>query len=132
MYSIIETMNHDRLKVIEVFKNNLVNFIEILIEQFPTETDLIIIRTFFIEMCSPIDIINYFSNKLLASNVKPMIVNHNENFFIENDTVFSDIKNKQKVFHFKNVWLGATENQKKSIWQWFNKLVRIAEIYKSF
>lgn len=124
-------MNQDRLKVVEVFKNNLVNFIEILIEQFPTETDLIIIRTFFLEMCSPIDIINYFSHKLLSPHVKTMIEKQNDQFFIENDTLFSDIKNKQKVFHFKNVWLGATENQKKSIWQWFNKLVRIAEIYKS-
>jgi hypothetical protein len=124
-------MNQDRIKVIEVFKNNLVNFIEILIEQFPTETDLIIIRTFFLEMCSAVDIINYFSHKLLNDKVKTMIEKQNEQFFIENDTLFSDIKNKQKVFHFKNVWLTATDNQKKSIWQWFNKLVRIAEIYKS-
>jgi len=124
-------MNQDRIKVIEVFKNNLVNFIEILIEQFPTETDLIIIRTFFLEMCSSVDIINYFSHKLLNNKVKTMIEKQNDQFFIENDTLFSDIKNKQKVFHFKNVWLTATDNQKKSIWQWFNKLVRIAEIYKS-
>lgn len=124
-------MNQDRIKVIEVFKNNLVNFIEILIEQFPTETDLIIIRTFFLEMCSAVDIINYFSHKLLNDKVKTMIEKQNDQFFIENDTLFSDIKNKQKVFHFKNVWLTATDNQKKSIWQWFNKLVRIAEIYKS-
>lgn len=124
-------MYQDRIKVIEVFKNNLVNFIEILIEQFPTETDLIIIRTFFLEMCSSVDIINYFSNKLLNDKVKTMIEKQNDQFFIENDTLFSDIKNKQKVFHFKNVWLTATDNQKKSIWQWFNKLVRIAEIYKS-
>jgi DNA-binding protein len=124
-------MNQDRIKVIEVFKNNLVNFIEILIEQFPTETDLIIIRTFFLEMCSAVDIINYFSHKLLNNKVKTMIEKQNDQFFIENDTLFSDIKNKQKVFHFKNVWLTATDNQKKSIWQWFNKLVRIAEIYKS-
>ncbi len=124
-------MNQDRIKVIEVFKNNLVNFIEILIEQFPSETDLIIIRTFFLEMCSAVDIINYFSNKLLNDKVKTMIEKQNDQFFIENDTLFSDIKNKQKVFHFKNVWLTATDNQKKSIWQWFNKLVRIAEIYKS-
>lgn len=124
-------MNHDRIKVIEVFKNNLVNFIEILIEQFPSETDLIIIRTFFLEMCSSVDIINYFSHKLLNEKVKTMIEKQNDQFFIENDTLFSDIKNKQKVFHFKNVWLTATDNQKKSIWQWFNKLVRIAEIYKS-
>jgi len=124
-------MNQDRIKVIEVFKNNLVNFIEILIEQFPTETDLIIIRTFFLEMCSAVDIINYFSHKLLNNKVKTMIEKQNDQFFIENDTLFSDIKNKQKVFHFKNVWLTATDNKKKSIWQWFNKLVRIAEIYKS-
>lgn len=124
-------MNQDKFKVIEVFKNNLINFFDVLIEQFPQETDLIIIRTFLSEMVSPFDIIDYFAHKLLNEKVKSVIAKEDEQFFIDNDTLFSEIKNKQKVFHFKNLYLAATENQKKYIWQWFHKLVRIAEIYKS-
>lgn len=124
-------MDSSKLRIVQVFKNNLVDFLDTIIEQFPQETDLIFIRTFFVEFCSPVDVINYFCKKLLTPEVKAMIDNKNEIFFLKNDSLFSDIENQQKVFHFKNLWQNSNNQQKQMIWQWFKKFKTISELYIS-
>jgi hypothetical protein len=121
----------NKIKIIQVFHNNLVDFIDSLVEQFPTETDLILVKTFFQQFCSPGEIIKYFCKSLLSPEVKVMIDKQDETFFLKNDSLFSDIPNQQKVFHFKNLWKNSNTQQKQMMWAWIQKFKRIAEIYES-
>lgn len=118
-----------KIKLLSVFKNNLIEFLDTTIEQFPKETDLLLVKTFFIEFCSPVEIINYFCEKLLTPEIIKMIDNRNEQFFLQNNSLFSDIENQQKVFHFKNLWMASNKQQKDIIWQWIVKFRKIAELY---
>jgi hypothetical protein len=121
-----------RIKLLSVFKNNLMEFLNTTIEQFPQETDLLLVKTFFSEFCSPVQMMNYFVDNLLTPEIVIMIDARNEQFFLKNDALFSDIddKHKHKVFHFKNLWLSSNNQQKEVIWQWILKFRKIAELYK--
>lgn len=123
-------MDNNKLKIIQVFHNNLVDFIDSLIEQFPSETDLILVKTFLQQFCSPADIMKYFSKSLLSQEVKVMIDKEDEAFFLQNDSLFSDIPNQQKVFHFKNLWKNSNTQQKQMMWAWIKKFKRISELYE--
>jgi len=121
----------NKIKIVEIFQNNLNDFFETLIEQYPTETDLVLVKTFFNHFCSPVEIIEYFCKNLLTTDVKLMLEKEDENFFLQNNSLFSDIQNQQKVFHFKNLWKNSNSQQKVMIWQWIKKFKRIAELYKN-
>ena len=118
-----------RIKLLTVFKSNLIEFLDTTIEQFPQETDLFLVKTFFTEFCSPVEIMNYFVENLLTPDIVKMINERNEEFFLKNDSLFSNIENKQKVFHFKNLWMASDKQQKEVIWQWILKFRKIAELY---
>lgn len=121
----------NKIKIVQVFHNNIVDFIDSLIDQFPSETDLILVKTFLQQFCSPGEIIKYFCKSLLSPEVKVMIDKQDETFFLKNDSLFSDIPNQQKVFHFKNLWKNSNTQQKQMMWAWIQKFKRIAEIFES-
>jgi len=121
-----------RIKLLSVFKNNLMEFLDTTIEQFPQETDLLLVKTFFSNFCSPVEMMNYFINNLLTPEIVKMVDERNEQFFLKNDALFSDIddEHRHKVFHFKNLWISSNNQQKEVIWQWILKFRKIAELYK--
>ena len=122
-------INEKKIAVMTVFKENLVEFITQLSNQFPRETDLLTIKNFFLDVCPAEELIKYFVKNLLDPRVKPMIESKNEAFFLENDSLFSSIKNQQKVFHLKKLYYEANKEQKEILWQWFQKITKIADLY---
>ena len=122
-------INEKKIMLMKVFKDNLIDFITELTIQFPKEADLHIIKIFFEEVCTVEEIIVYFCNNLLVEDVKKMIDTKNEKFFLRNDQLFTAIKNQSKVFHFKKLWECSDKHQKEMIWQWFQKITKIAELY---
>jgi hypothetical protein len=122
-------INDKKIMLMKVFKDNLIDFITELTIQFPQEADLHIIKIFFEEVCTVEEIIVYFCNNLLVEDVKKMIDTKNEKFFLKNDQMFTGIKNQSKVFHFKKLWESSDKHQKDMIWQWVQKITKIAELY---
>jgi len=102
-----------RIKLLTVFKSNLIEFLDTTIEQFPQETDLFLVKTFFTEFCSPVEIMNYFVENLLTPDIVKMINERNEEFFLKNDSLFSNIENKQRFFILKICGWHQTNNKKK-------------------
>lgn len=121
--------NETKIMIMSSFKDNLLDFFTELIIQFPSEPDLQIIKIFLSDVCTTEDIINYFAEHLLRKEVKEMIDNKNDKFFLTNDTLFSKIKNQKKVFHFKKLYEQSDKQQRDIIWQWFQKITKIAELY---
>ena len=58
-----------KIKVMKIFRDNLLDFMTELIIQFPQEPDLQIIKIFFSEVCTVEDIIEYFTGNLLKPDV---------------------------------------------------------------
>ena len=73
--------------ILQEFKNNLITFFDELIDQFPTEADLFIIRIFLKDQIAIAKVINIFNNTINkdGQKFKKMIKDRNENFFLESN-----------------------------------------------
>ena len=94
-------MSETQIKILSEFRAGLINFFDELIEQFPDESDLIVLRIFISDQVPISDIMNTFIRKLLP--LKEMIKTRNQNFFLENDVLFEKLKS-DKVSYFKRLW----------------------------
>ena len=62
-------------------------------------------------------------------DIKKMIETKNDLFFLKNDNLFTGIKNQKKVFHFKKLWGESNKHQQQMIWQWIQKITKLADLY---
>ena len=117
-----------RLDILKLFKTNLIKFLDALIEQFPSEGDLAVLRVFLSEQIPIEDVLIVFSKRLLP--YKQMILNKDEKFFIEGDDVFKGVSS-DTVSYCKNIWLSEkiTSEDKEQIWKWFKLFVNLSEKY---
>ena len=119
------------LLILHEFKNNLITFFDELIDQFPTEADLVIIRIFLKDQIPIGEVINIFNNTINkdGQRFKKMIKERNENFFLESN-IFDSIS-KTKVVHFKKLWRSNSldDDDKKIIWKWIDSFVYLGEKY---
>jgi hypothetical protein len=117
--------------ILRQFKNGLVSFIDELIDQFPGEPDLVIIRIFVNDQVPIIDVMNHFVAKLLP--MKTDIKDRNEKVFIESNVIFEALS-KTKVNHFKALWRSGRldDDDKQVVWKWFDSFVLLSERYKLF
>lgn len=117
------------LSILKRFKSGIIQFIDELIDQFPNEPDLIIIRVFFEDQIPVFIIADGFINHVLPH--KDMIKNRNENFFLENNHMFGMLNN-DKVIHFKKLWTSTRldKDDRNVIWQWFDTFCALIESYQ--
>ena len=82
--------------IVQEFKNNLITFFDELIDQFPTEADLVIIRIFLKDQIPIDEVINIFNNTINKDDqkFKKMIKERNEIFFLESNIFNSISKTK--------------------------------------
>jgi hypothetical protein len=119
------------LQVLSEFKNGLISFFDELIDQFPYEGDLVMIRIFLKDQIPIEDVMNIFNNSINKDNgkLKEMIKKRNEIFFLENN-IF-DVFSKNKVMHFKKLWRSGSldDDDKKVIWKWIDSFVYLGDKY---
>jgi hypothetical protein len=117
--------------ILQEFKNNLISFFDELIDLFPTEPDLVIIRIFLKDQIPIEEVINIFNNTINMDNQKfrKMIKDRNELFFLESN-IFDSIS-KTKVVHFKKLWRSdqLDDDNKDVIWKWIDSFVYLGEKY---
>jgi len=113
------------------FKNQLIFFFDELIGQFPQEGDLVVIRLFISNQIPIQDAINIFNHKINKNDkeLRKMVKERNEIFFLEHN-IF-DTLGKQKVSHFKKLWLSGCldEDDKNEIWNWVDAFVYLGDKY---
>jgi hypothetical protein len=119
------------LLILQEFKNNLITFFDELIDQFPSEADLVIIRIFLKDQISIEEVINIFNNIINKDNqkFKKMIKERNESFFLDSN-IFDEIS-KTKVVHFKKLWRSDVldKDDKEIIWKWIDSFVFLSDKY---
>lgn len=119
------------IQILTEFKNGLISFFDELIDQFPSEADLIMIRIFLKDQISIMEVMIIFNNYINKDDqkLKKMIKDKNESFFLENNIFESFSKNK--VLHFKKLWRSGAldEDDKNIIWKWISSFIYLADKY---
>lgn len=119
--------------ILNEFKRNIINFIDELIDQFPSEGDLVIVRIILKDMAKPLDIMTNFISKILP--FKDMIKARNDSFFLSSGNaacLFSQL-DKTKVNHFKRIWKSSNldKEDRDIIWTWFDTFIVLAERFQA-
>ena len=113
------------------FKNSLISFIDELIEQFPQEPDLIILRIFLKDQIPIEDVMTKFTYTINKNDqeLKKYITDRNEIFFLESD-VFESIA-RSKTINFKKLWRSGNldDEEKETVWKWIDSFVKLSDLY---
>lgn len=122
----------DELKIryMKEFRDQLVIFLDELIEQFPHEGDFVLIRIFIKDQLPMVDVIGRFIRDLLP--LKKQVQERNSTFFIQNSLLYTGASlAENKVNHFKQLWLSdkLDDNDRDVIWRWMDLFISIAEKY---
>jgi hypothetical protein len=125
--------NLSKSELLVLFKEQLLNFVEELIETFPTEGNLIMLRIFIENQLVIEDTLNIFATSINKnnSNLKNMIKARNEEFFLNYDLMKMDSKQKNDVNYMLKLWKSEKleEEDKTAVWQWVDLFVRISESF---
>ena len=118
-----------KTQILTEFKTSLVSFLDELIDLFPHEGDLIIVRIFLNDQIPIIDVMNTFITQLLP--LKDMVKRRDDNFFINNNVLFDKL-DKNKVNHFKRMWRSSVldAEDRDAIWRWYSFFIVLAEKYQ--
>ena len=113
------------------FKNSLISFVDELIEQFPQEPDLIILRIFLKDQIPIEDVMTKFIYNINKNDqeLKKYITERNEMFFLESD-IFESIA-KSKSINFKKLWRSGNldAEEKETVWKWIDSFVKLSDLY---
>jgi len=120
----------NKIELLRLFKDNLIKFFDAIIEQFPKETDFILIRVLISDQIPVQDIMKTFSFRITP--YIDMIKNKDQRFFIESSNLFDGLSNS-KVSHFKNIWLSSslTDDDREQLWKWFKLFANIVVKYNN-
>uniref|UniRef100_A0A6C0D0Q4 Uncharacterized protein n=1 Tax=viral metagenome TaxID=1070528 RepID=A0A6C0D0Q4_9ZZZZ len=113
------------------FKTSLINFFDELIDQFPNEGDLIVIRIFLKDQIPIKDIMDIFLLKINKDDqhLKKMVKERNESFFLDHN-IFDSL-GRDRINHFKKIWRSGNLDQedKLVIWKWVDLFIHISDKY---
>lgn len=124
-------MNSDsqQLRILSVFKNQFIIFLDELIAQFPQEPDLVILRIFMKDQVPIHDVMCHVIKEILPHKEK--INRKDESFFLENEVLFREMSSEH-VLHFKRLWTSQNldKDDREAIWQWFSSFILLSERYQ--
>ena len=122
------------LKLLQTFKNQIINFLDELIQQFPEEAEFVIIRIFVKDQIPLGDVIGRFIKECLPHH--DQIRMKNQSFFLDSDIIVNAMggsKMGQDVMDkLKSLWLShrLDEDDREMIWKWMGLFFQIANNYK--
>lgn len=118
------------LELLIQLKNQLISFIDELIESFPAETDFVVFRIFIKDRIPITDIMKYICTNLCP--LKKQVEEKDEKFFKDHDLLFDKFEEGRvkKVNHFKNLWLSNVSDEDRiTLWNWFYSFICIGNKY---
>jgi hypothetical protein len=122
-------------QILQAFKTNMISFLDELIDQFPTETGLIVARVFLKDQ---IPVETAMTNFLVTIEkndgaVKALVEKRDEEFFLENN-IFSCPQGSldiSSVNYMRKIWTSGLDTEDKAIiWKWIDSFILLAEKYQ--
>lgn len=123
---------NDIQQVLHEFKNNLIAFVDELIDQFPREPHLIMFRIYVKDQSDIKDVMEIFTHNINKNDqiVKKMLKERNESYFLENNNLFENF-DKTKLAYFKKIWRSPDldKEDKNIIWKWIESFIFFSDKY---
>lgn len=116
------------LDLLNLFKKNMIEFLDELIEQFEEEGDLIVMRFFLSEQVPLEYLMTQFIHFVYPH--RELIRSKNEQFFLEHDNIFG-ASPKDKVIHFKQLYLKMAPEDRDTLWSWFQMFIQLCEKWQA-
>jgi hypothetical protein len=118
-------MGDKRTKILTIFKTTLIQFLDELIDQFPSESDLVIARVMISDQIPIADVMNVFSQKI--EPYKEKIKERDDKFFLENTSLFTGA-NENSVINLKKIWSSTKldTDDREVIWNWIDIFVKLS------
>jgi len=118
-----------KVELLIIFKDNLIKFLNAIIEQFPNEGDFVILRIMLSDQIPIEDALKIFSERIHPYVY--MIKNKDERFFLESTDLFEGLA-KDRVNYFRDIWLSKqlNEEDREELWKWFRLFANLAVKYK--
>ena len=110
------------------FKKSLVQFVDELIDLFPHESDLVVMRVFLDTQVEIKELMEQFTKFVVPH--RELIKTRNDSFFLDTDDIFGTV-DMGKVLHCKTIWsTGELDSEdKQAMWKWFDLFLQLAERY---
>jgi len=121
---------YHKILLIKEFKTQLVNFLDELIDLFPKEGDLILIRIFIKDQIPMADVLGRYQRDILPFEHK--IMSRDEHFFLDHPFLYAKTPlGEEKVNHFKDLWTKGilSLEDKLTVWKWMDVFNIIAKRY---
>ena len=111
------------------FKKQLIAFFDELIEQFPEQGDLVVIRILLKDQLPVTQIMNYFISNVLPE--KQMVKERNQKFFTESNALFGLLGN-DRANNLKNIWKSPKldKDDRDVMWKWIDTFIMMVEKYQ--
>lgn len=118
-----------QIRILSIFKDQFITFIDELIAQFPQEADLVIVRIFMKDQVPVADVLLHMIKEILPHEQR--ILKKDESFFLDNTQLFAQLGSKT-VIHFKRLWTSTAldADDRDAIWDWFKSFCSLAKSYQ--
>jgi len=121
-----------KLSVLKEYKRSIITFIDELIDQFPTEGDLVMIRIFLNDQIPIDDIMKAFCYDVNKNDgeIRKFIKERDDKYFLDHN-IFDGFGGKSKANHFKKLWRSSEldDDDKNTIWRWIDSFVYLSDKY---
>lgn len=120
----------DKQKYEDKFKNSLLQFMDELIEQYPTYPTLVMVRIVIKDQIAPVKVIEKFVTEMLPYS--SFITSRNELIFSDLNVIYKScfgIKKDKEIKNFKKLWRNSNNDNKETIWQWFDFFLKMSQKY---
>jgi hypothetical protein len=123
------------LQLLQTFKNQIINFLDELIQQFPNQAEFVIIRVFVKDQIPLADVLGRFIKECL--DFHDQIKQKDEKFFLESDIIVNALGGNQMgldvMDKLRELWRSDSLDQedRDMVWRWLDLFFNIAQKYKT-
>ena len=120
----------NKLTLMQKFRDQLVTFLDEIIDQFPTECDFVLIRMFIKDQIPVHDILGRFIRDILP--LKEHVQKREETFFLNNTLLYTGGNiSDEKINHFQELWKSnkLDAEDRETIWTWMECFIKISDCY---
>jgi hypothetical protein len=120
----------NKLTLMQKFRDQLVTFLDEIIDQFPTECDFVLIRMFIKDQIPVHDILGRFIRDILP--LKEHVQKREETFFLNNTLLYTGGNiSDEKINHFQELWQSdkLDAEDRETIWTWMECFIKISDFY---
>ena len=121
-------------QLLQEFKDQILKFLDELIEQFPRQPEFVIIRIFVKDQIPVADVLGRFIVEVLP--FKNLIKDRNQDVFLNSDAISNAISGsssdtEDNVNQLKKLWSSSQldDQDRLTIWRWMDLFIRLSERY---